>query len=255
MPDGTIAQPREKRLSSLIAALLEARGQLGHVVVNFRLFLHIIADAGIRVHDRGVIAAAEHFADIDQAHAGHLTGKIHGDLTASAADSADGHLDSYYASLFGRYQDRRWAHTLILTGGWNDAKLNRTVNYGEGSYGTQGSTSGWGFGAMYELTYDVYLNENRSSVLQPLFNASVVTTRMDGYEETGAGNAGLNVGRQDWTTGTLALGGRWMGLVGSNIFGREALAEIRVNAAQDLGDRRGGNETSLCWATPALRKA
>ncbi|KAA4073125.1 autotransporter outer membrane beta-barrel domain-containing protein, partial [Bacteroides ovatus] len=96
----------------------------------------------------------------------------YGDLTASAADSADGHLDSYYASLFGRYQNKRWAHTLILTGGWNDAKLNRTVNYGEGSYGTQGSTSGWGFGAMYELTYDVYLNENRSSVLQPLFNAS-----------------------------------------------------------------------------------
>ncbi|AYR28717.1 autotransporter outer membrane beta-barrel domain-containing protein [Akkermansia muciniphila] len=169
----------------------------------------------------------------------------YGDLTAGAADSADGHLDSYYASLFGRYQDRRWAHTLILTGGWNDAKLNRTVNYGEGSYGTQGSTSGWGLGAMYELTYDVYLNENRSSVLQPLFNASVVTTRMDGYEETGAGNAGLNVGRQDWTTGTLALGGRWMGLVGSNIFGREALAEIRVNAAQDLGDRRGETNVSL----------
>ncbi|QAT91589.1 autotransporter domain-containing protein [Akkermansia muciniphila] len=169
----------------------------------------------------------------------------YGDLTASAADSADGRLDSYYASLFGRYQNKRWAHTLILTGGWNDAKLNRTVSYGEGSYGTQGSTSGWGFGAMYELTYDVYLNENRSSVLQPLFNASVVTTRMDGYEETGAGNAGLNVGRQDWTTGTLALGGRWMGLVGSNIFGREALAEIRVNAAQDLGDRRGETNVSL----------
>ena len=169
----------------------------------------------------------------------------YGDLTAGAADSADGRLDSYYASLFGRYQNKRWAHTLILTGGWNDAKLNRTVNYGEGSYGTQGSTSGWGLGAMYELTCDIYLDENRSSVLQPLFNASVVTTRMDGYEETGAGNAGLNVGRQDWTTGTLALGGRWMGLVGSNIFGREALAEIRVNAAQDLGDRRGETNVSL----------
>ena len=66
----------------------------------------------------------------------------YGDLTASAADSADGHLDSYYANLFGRYQSKRWAHTLILTGGWNDAKLNRTVNYGEGSYRTQGNTSG-----------------------------------------------------------------------------------------------------------------
>ena len=169
----------------------------------------------------------------------------YGDLTASAADTADGHLDSYYANLFGRYQSKRWAHTLILTGGWNDAKLNRTVNYGEGSYSTQGNTSGWGFGAMYELTYDVYLNEDRSSILQPLANASVVTTHMDGYTETGAGNAGLNVGKQEWTTGTVALGGRWMGLIGSNIFGREALAEFRVNAAQDMGDRRGETNVAL----------
>ncbi|KAA3304002.1 hypothetical protein F1969_10255 [Akkermansia sp. BIOML-A7] len=167
----------------------------------------------------------------------------YGALTASAADTADGHLDSYYANLFGRYQSKRWAHTLILTGGWNDAKLNRTVDYGAGSYRTQGNTNGWGMGAMYELTYDIYLNENRSSILQPLFNASVVTTRMDGYRETGAGNAGLSVDKQEWTTGTLALGGRWMGLVGSNIFGREALAELRINAAQDLGDDRG--ETSV----------
>ena len=169
----------------------------------------------------------------------------YGDLTASAADSADGHLDSYYANLFGRYQSKRWAHTLILTGGWNDAKLNRTVNYGAGSYGTQGNTNGWGFGAMYELTYDVYLNEDRSSILQPLVNASVVTTRMDGYTETGAGNMGLNVAKQELTTGTVALGGRWMGLVGSNIFGREALAEFRVNAAQDMGDRRGEANVAL----------
>ena len=169
----------------------------------------------------------------------------YGDLTASAADTADGHLDSYYANLFGRYQSKRWAHTLILTGGWNDAKLNRTVNYGEGSYRTQGNTNGWGFGAMYELTYDVYLNEDRSSILQPLANASVVATHMDGYTETGAGNAGLNVGKQEWTTGTVALGGRWMGLIGSNIFGREALAEFRVNAAQDMGDRRGETNVAL----------
>ena len=167
----------------------------------------------------------------------------YGDLTASAADTADGHLDSYYANLFGRYQSKRWAHTLILTGGWNDAKLNRTVDYGAGSYDANGNTNGWGFGAMYELTYDVYLNEDKSSVFQPLFNASIVKTSMDSYTETGAGNAGLNVGKQDWTTGTVALGGRWMGLAGSNIFGREALVEFRANVAQDMGDRRG--ETNI----------
>ena len=32
---------------------------------------------------------------------------------------------------------------------------------------------------------------------------------MDGYTETGAGNAGLSVGKQEWTTGTVALGGRY----------------------------------------------
>lgn len=169
----------------------------------------------------------------------------YGDLSASAAEYADGHLDSYYANLFARYQSKRWAHTLILTSVWNDGELNRSVNYEAGSYNTQGSSDGWGFGAMYELTYDIFLNEDKSSVLQPLFNASVVTTRMDGYTESGAGNAGLNVGKQEWTTGTVAVGGRWMGLVGSNIFGREALAELRVNVAQDMGDDRGETRVSV----------
>ena len=82
--------------------------------------------------------------------------------------------DSYYANLFGRYQSKRWAHTLILTGGWNDAKLIRTVNYGEGSYRTQGNTNGWGFGAMYELTYDVYLNEDRAACGIFLWNLAFV---------------------------------------------------------------------------------
>ena len=36
-----------------------------------------------------------------------------------------------------------------------------------------------------------------------------------------------------------------MGLIGSNIFGREALAEFRVNAAQDMGDRRGETNVAL----------
>jgi hypothetical protein len=43
----------------------------------------------------------------------------------------------------------------------------------------------------------------------------------------------------------VALGARWLGLVGSNIFGREALAELRVNAAQDMGDSQGKTDVSL----------
>ena len=164
----------------------------------------------------------------------------YGSLTASAADTADGDLDSYYVNLFARYQSRNWSHVLVLTGGWSDARLTRTVDYGSGSYQAHGSTTGSGFGAMYELAYDVALNEDKSVILQPLFNASIVTTRMDGYRETGsAGNAGLRVEEQKLTTAALAVGARLSGLVGSNIFGREALGEVRVNVSQDMGDRRG----------------
>ncbi len=162
-----------------------------------------------------------------------------GDLDANAADTASGTIDSYYVSLFARMQKRVWAHTFVVTGGWNDAKLNRTVDYGTGSYNADGSTSGSGFGAMYELTYDYYLNEDHDSLLQPLFNISVVSTKMDGYEETGAGNAGLKVNDQKMTTTTVALGGRWLGLFGNNLFGRESLGELRLNVAQDMGDDRG----------------
>jgi uncharacterized protein with beta-barrel porin domain len=163
----------------------------------------------------------------------------YGDLKSSAAEYASGDLDSYYVSLFARYQENRWAHTLILTSAWNDGSLDRTVDYGSGSYQTKGDTDGHGFGAMYEVTYDVPLNEDRSAIFQPLFNASIVKTSMKGYAETGADNAGLKVGKQEWTTGTLALGARWLGLVGTNLFGRESLLELRANVAQDLGDDQG----------------
>ena len=164
----------------------------------------------------------------------------HGCLRASAADTADGDLDSYYVNLFARYQYRKWSHLLILTGGWNDASLTRTVDYGTGSYQARGNTTGAGFGAMYELAYDIALNEDRSVILQPLFNASIVTTRMDGYRESGsAGNAGLKVEDQELTTAAVAVGARLSGLMGSNVFGREALGEVRVNVSQDMGDRRG----------------
>ncbi len=176
----------------------------------------------------------------DRLTAGAAFTANYGNLTASAADTAEGDLDSYYVNLFTRYQSRNWSHLLVLTGGWNDASLTRTVNYGTGSYQARGNTTGAGFGAMYELAYDVALNEDRSVILQPLFNASIVTTRMDGYRESGsAGNAGLRVEDQELTTAAAAVGARLSGLLGSNVFGREALGEVRVNVSQDMGDRRG----------------
>ncbi len=175
----------------------------------------------------------------------------YGDLDATGAETATGDLDSYYVNLFGRAQVKRWTHKLILSVGINDAKLTRTVDYGAGSYKARGTTNGTGFGAMYELTYDTYLNRERTAVLQPLLNLSIVSTTMDAYSENDggtAGNAGLNVGKQDMTVGTVALGVRLAGQLSENALGRASFGEFRVNVAQDMGDDRSSASVGFIGA-------
>ena len=178
---------------------------------------------------------------------------MYGDLDAHGADSARGDLDSFYLSLYGHVQSSAWGHSLIVSAGTSEAKLNRTVDYGLGSYSTHGKTDGVGVGAVYELTYDLPLNEDRSSLLQPLFSASIVSTSMDAYSESGAGNIGLNVGEQKWITGSIATGARWVGKMGSRLFGRAARAEVSMAIAQDLGDSQGQADVALL-ADPTMRR-
>lgn len=162
----------------------------------------------------------------------------YGKLTADAADSARGDFDTYYANLFARMQVKKWSHSLIVSGGWNDMTLNRHVSYTGGGYSTRGTTNGTSYGAMYEATYDIAISEEKTSILQPLFNASIQKSKVDSYRESGAGNAGLDVGDMDSTTGTIGVGARLMGIVGTNLFGRGVLGEVRAMAVQDLGDAR-----------------
>ncbi|MBT9448862.1 autotransporter-associated beta strand repeat-containing protein [Akkermansia glycaniphila] len=169
----------------------------------------------------------------------------YGDLTAQGADSLTGDVTMYYLNLFARTQQRDWGHAFIVTGGRSDFSTTRNVRFGQDGYEGKGDTNGTSLGAMYELTYDIFLDEERTSLLQPLFNASFVHTKIDGFEESGAGNAGLNVGSQDMTTATLALGARWMGHIGQNVFGRNAIAEFRLNLAQDMGDRRSSADVAF----------
>jgi outer membrane autotransporter protein len=172
----------------------------------------------------------------------------YGDLRATAADRTTGDLDSYYLNLFAHYQKNAWGHTLVLTGTTTDADLDRTVDYGAGYYKTNGSTDGYGIGALYELTYDVKLNDKGTSLLQPLFDASIVHTSLDGYTESGAGDAGLKVGKQDWTTASLAVGARWSGSFGTKTVGRTLFGELRTAVSQDFGDKQGKTAVALSGA-------
>ena len=161
-----------------------------------------------------------------------------GKLDAKSIDHASGHLDSYYMSLFAHHRNREWTNTFIVTGALNHAKLDRTVSFGDHQYRTHSSTNGGGFSAMYELTYDYALNEEKTSILQPLFNASIYSTNMKGFTEEEAGDASLHVDDQKYTVVSLALGGRWIKKFESGLFGRESFFDFRANISQDFGDDR-----------------
>jgi hypothetical protein len=182
---------------------------------------------------------------LDNVTLGLALSASYGDLRSQAGERATGDLDSLYLSFFGHYQKNAWGHTLVLTGTTTDAELNRTVDYGKGYYMTHGDTNGYGLGLLYELTYDIPLNDAGTSLLQPLFDASIVRTQLDAYNETGAGNASLNVHKQEWTTGAVALGARWSGSFGAETVGRTLFGELRAAVSQDLGDTQGKTLVAL----------
>ena len=106
---------------------------------------------------------------------------------------------------------------------------------------------------MYEVTYDTYLNEERDLVLQPLANVSFISTNMDGYTESGSGDAALNVDEQEMTVGTIAIGVRLMGKISQNALGRESFGELRINVAQEVGDENSETVTGF-HGYPGVRR-
>lgn len=196
-------------------------------------------------------------ADVDvdsTTNVGFSISALYGNLSAGEADHLSGNMDNIYLNFLGHFAKNRWTHTTIVSFGLNNTKYDRTVSYGPNSYTTHGDTSGWGVGLMYELTYDYILNEEGSEVLQPLVNVSLTKTSLRAFEESGDKAMALNVDKQEWTTGTVALGARYLSEIGSAVFDRSAQLELRANIAQDLGDTRGQANVALL-ANPGTKVA
>lgn len=160
-----------------------------------------------------------------------------GDLDADSCESASGDWTTWYLSAFGAYRSGAWSHTLVGSLGLADMSLDRTVSHGAGSYRTSGDTNGTSLGLLYELAYDVRLNESSTALLQPLVNVSYVHASVDGYTERGS-DAALRVDRQGLESLSMSLGARVQALGGEAVMNRSALFEGRVLAKFNAGDRR-----------------
>lgn len=169
---------------------------------------------------------------------------LYGRLKTDSADNGRGDMDTTYATFFARVSQGAWMHTILFSGGMADVKLNRTVNYGDYSYKTKGSTDGYAAGLLYELGYAHIMNPEGSFLLQSVFNVELRHATINGYNETGS-DAGLTVGDADYNTLTVGAGARMQAMVGSRALNRSALLEARALVKVDAGDRSGKVENDF----------
>ena len=169
---------------------------------------------------------------------------MYGDIETDGADTSEGDFDTQYVTLFARYARNAWTHTFVATAGRADISVERTVNYGSGSYTAQGDTEGMAFGFMYEVGRVFALAEDGSVALQPVFNVSWRHSTIDAYSETGC-DAGLAVDEQTSNVVTFGLGARLQAIAGENLYNRASIVEARVLAKLDAGDREGEADVRL----------
>ena len=169
---------------------------------------------------------------------------MYGNLKPESVDAATGNVDTTYLSGFVRGTSGAWIHTFVMSGGKADVQLDRTVNYGSGSYRTRGSTDGYVLGAVYEVGYTKLVSPRGTFALQPVFNVEARHASIKGYTESGS-DAGLHVDDISQDVITFGLGARMQSIVGENAFNRTAIFETRMLLKADAGDRSGSVNNTL----------
>src|ERR1700730_18734119 len=108
--DSTIARSAARLSTRFCRGRLMGRSALQHpaqqldILGQRRVGARQLFDLAHRVHDGGVIAAAELAADLRQRSHGQLFGEIHRDLTRAsdgAGPTIGGHLAQFYIEVFG----------------------------------------------------------------------------------------------------------------------------------------------------------
>lgn len=153
--------------------------------------------------------------------------------------------ENYYVDLYGRWESGHWNGVVVLSGGVADVDVKRTMNLGSGSLQGRGSTDGTQIIGMTEVAYDWQWVED-GPTLQPYVGMAVGMSKLDGYTESGLGNAGLSIDEQKQNVVQGSLGVR---LYKQNI-DREmqyetSRWELRAGLVEEFGDTSFSTRSSF----------
>lgn len=153
--------------------------------------------------------------------------------------------ENYYVDLYGRWESGNWNGVVVLSGGVADVDVKRTMNLGGDALQGRGSTDGTQIIGMTEVAYDWQWEED-GPTLQPYAGMAVGMSKLDGYTESGLGNAGLSIDEQKQNVVQGSLGVR---LYKQNI-DREmqyetSRWELRAGLVEEFGDTNFSTRSSF----------
>ncbi len=169
---------------------------------------------------------------------------LQGSLSADAAGTSDGDVNTMYGSLYARVYHKRWSHSFVAAFGTADIELERKIATTSGSVSAKGSTNGSTIGLMYEVGYTYALDEEASSCIQPLFSISYLKSQVDGYSEKNSDIA-LNVSDQSLNNFNIGVGTLYETVVGEDIYNRASVLSARAMVKYTAGDRSSEADVSL----------
>lgn len=145
--------------------------------------------------------------------------------------------NTYNVDLFARYRQDRWTLTGVLTGGFSNVEFHRNQLVKDQWTRSNSSTDGNQFMGTFEAMYDVYLNEEKSWVLQPLVNVTAGRAKLDGLSETGdLRNAGLAIGSQSYNMFSVGVGTKIAYEYSSSLSDIPGRVEMKLMYVNDVGD-------------------
>lgn len=156
-----------------------------------------------------------------------------GSMTSKSSDNMEADTSSIYLNLFARHQKGHWTQMGIFTIGQDSIDTTRKVL----DYTADGSTSGTSFSGYYELGYLIPLDEETRQLIQPIFNVSITSAKVDGFSESGSiGNAGLKYDGESLFYGSVGVGARYQAVLAQSVYERNTVLELRGQVNQHFGD-------------------
>lgn len=194
-------------------------------------------DPGFRLSSWGGSVGAA-YSPSNEMQVGLALSAMYGDLTSKGPDSLKGDMDTTYLSAFARIDSGKWSHCFIGTLGLVEMEGTRSVDLGGdyGGYSTHYDTEGYALGLMYELSYTLGGNRDKTSLYQAVANLAWRHVQMDGFTEQGDSAAELRIGDQSMDSLILGAGMRGQWLVGGDMLNRGSQLELRLLAKGYTGD-------------------